>query len=314
MSDQKPNVNLMAQLAKFRESGDLTWEKLGKLFGYSGSSLCKYCSGHFAGNLARLEKTLTDGLRNHPERAGGASKRFRTHASIQIEDMANVLKTNGWMGFGHGDAGVGKTFGADKLLLADLSAVFLTVISYMKDKTSLINMLWKQAGAEKKPCGISKMEYLESVFRGSGRLLIVDQAHLLNRGGRQFFCDFGDRTGAPILFLGNPEMLEEWRLLQQQHSRLRLIVQIKMEAGGYSFDRSKGCTVETSVEAMLKQFTPEGAEELHDRAMRVAKGEGHLRSLETTLTLAAQTKRLLPSASWPDAFDAAETQQVRNYK
>lgn len=306
--------DLQAQLTRYKELKGLSFEELGASFGYSATALCRYLKGDFNGDLAKLEKALFDGLRAAEERERAAAGLFDSNPANVIRTVANKLRRNHWMGAVDGDAGVGKTCGANKLLLANLSAWFMTVCVYRRDKNALGKAMWEQMGNGTRGC--NRMEYMEEAAEGSGRILIVDQAHLLNKMGRQFFCDFHDRTGLAILFIGNPEMFDDWKESPQQYTRLKIRESATLRPNVCETvnGHNSGFSATRAAMDMLKKLgvPKEAWEPLRDRAETVASGNGHLRALETTLLLAGPIVEAT-GCTWPEAFDAAETQQVRNF-
>jgi DNA transposition AAA+ family ATPase len=201
-----PDVGLQERLRMFQSSTlnknkvpGLSLADLGDRFGYSPTTISKYLSDTFDGNLARLEQVLRDGLRQATERAHKISGLFSTPAEEKIRKTCYRLINEGWIGSLYGDGGIGKTLGTYPYLFENLGAVFVTLVFAKTSVGALTNVIYQQV---KKPeeadyCkeNETKWDYLVRVFKNSGRILIFDQAHLLRHGGRQFICDLNDATG-----------------------------------------------------------------------------------------------------------------------
>jgi hypothetical protein len=150
----------------------------------------------------------------------------------------------------------------------------------------------------------SRGEFLTGRFKGSRRLVVVDNAQRLTAGARQWLFDFHDATGCPIALLGNPEILDKIRLSDQQFSRVGLRREIK------------GGDARGDAGSMVRLHWPEVAEDaaLLALAVSVVKGRGHLRALKKQLLLARDIFTNGDFAAPADAFRAAHTQLIRDYK
>lgn len=215
------------------------------------------------------------------------------------------------MGIAYGEAGVSKTSGIQLVAQSDLSALFLTIRIYERRPKALIDLLCAQIGEEARQFLKSRPDYLEEVLKDSRRIIIVDQAHLLNKTGRQTFCDLHDATRVPILFVGNPEMIHEWNRQAQQFSRIKLCEKITLSKPTVN-DPASPFSPEALAEMMIARIAPEAVAELKDEAVRVIRGEGHMRSLDTSLTMAAGIRKT-EGKSWSASFRDAESKQVRRY-
>lgn len=309
--DQSHDKELIAQAARFKELRGLNNAQFGAKVGYSETVIFRWLKEEYLGDVVMLEKKVRDALRQAEQREQRADGLFDSHATRTVRALAKELKRNHWMGAGYGDAGIGKTCGAHKALLQDLSAIFITIVCYRRDKASLMRVLWNEIGeARDNGSNVPMAERLHNYLTGSNRIVIVDQAHVLNKLGRQFFCDLHDQTGVAILFLGNPEMFRDWREQEQQFSRLRLVEKITLQpATTERLDRAVHTTA-LAAEEMLHKLLPEAKADpvawecLAERSRKAAGGRGHLRTLETVL-IGARTHRERLKCSWADAFDAA---------
>jgi DNA transposition AAA+ family ATPase len=123
-----------------------------------------------------------------------------------------------------------------------------------------------------------KTTYLLNRFKGSNRLIIVDQAHRLGASGIKFLFDFHSATGCPVVLIGNPEIVDVLKENDQQFSRMGPHTQIKPS----EIADPKGYAAR-----MIKHLAPRFADCL-DLAAKIVQQRGHLRALRKTLILAEE--------------------------
>lgn len=149
-------------------------------------------------------------------------------------------------------------------------------------------------------------EFILRTFSGSGRLLIIDNAHLLTESSRQWLAyDWHEETGCPLALVGNPAIKDQWSRNDQHQSRVGL---------ARAVTPAEGVTAASTASQMLKLFLPEAAadRETIKLATAVLKSNGACRALRKHLLL---TKELLSSTHYSSsapAFKAAHSQLLHS--
>lgn len=300
------NEAIRADLEKYREDSGLTLSDLGRELGVSGSAVSKYLGAKPEGDVASLESSAADVLKNAQKRARRFGELFATTVSNQINSIFETIRKTNDVGGITGPAGIGKTCGTDLYLKVNPTAVKMTATRWLRTGDAMLSLLWEAVDTRsyKRNGSESRAQYLVNKFDRSNRLLIFDNAHRLTKGGLEFCFDFHDATGVPICFVGNPEFLDKIADNDQQFSRIGLFRELKLK--------------ETRVVAnrILDQIAPQFAANLEDMAVQVIERRGHVRSLKKQIVLA---KEIFEGAGGKhtieDAFRSAHTQLVgRDYQ
>jgi DNA transposition AAA+ family ATPase len=180
----------------------------------------------------------------------------------------------------------------------------ITVARSLRSTPSgIIRALWA-AGGSPNSRGKNHFEFLIEKFKGTNRLIVIDNAQLLSKSGLGFVFDFHDETGSPIALVGNPEIIKRISSNDQQFSRIG--VHWKIEP---PLDHMEVPTRKT-----IHQWFPEHVDELYRLARQVAVQMGHLRALKKQLRLAREIMTNQPDISPTTAFRSAHTMLIRNYK
>ena len=279
--------------------------------GVSVSAINKYINKKPEGDVAALESLVADYLKSSAERIRIKIELFQTKISEKMAAIfENVRKTGGTpgqtsVGIVTGPAGLGKTCG-NKLYAANHpTSVLITALKFRGNVRAQVWLLWDQVDTRKwKKAGLTRSDYLARKFKGSGRLIIIDNCHRLTVGAIEWWFDFADETGCPLVFTGNPmflDTLERVKDNDQQLSRTGIFHDLKMADAPKIADK------------MLDAFAPMHKEKLRGMAANVVAHRGHARALRMQLSL---TRELMAGGieDAGTAFRAAHTQLLnRNY-
>lgn len=311
-----------------RTSPGFSQAAMARQIGVNESALSRYLADTFTGAVDVFESKAWAMLRAWELRQSVQQEvaPFETLVTRQLRTFFDALQRHPMIGLAHGDAGLGKTSGVALYLKSDASVLFVNV-SEIKGKgaPALVRQLWRQAGLRKfhRRGEMDRREHLADTLRGSKRLLIVDNAHLLARSGRQFLIDLHDDTGCAIALVGNEKLEKDWAALDQLHSRIGHMMEVSLvRRSGPAAERED--PLKSAVQHFLDRVIPDHANALFAPALQVARKHGHLRALwhQTQLTqyvmeadhksVAKQAKDLgIPEAE--AAFRIAHSRLVRDY-
>lgn len=111
-----------------------------------------------------------------------------------------VLSDQPHMALGYGPAGCGKSVGARALAAEDPTAILIRCDQRGGGARGLAHLIHEALGIRNRDRNL--LDWTMDELRGSGRLLIVDEAHRLRLGACEFVRDLHDVCGVPILLLG----------------------------------------------------------------------------------------------------------------
>jgi DNA transposition AAA+ family ATPase len=310
---------LRSTIQAFLETGTLpdgtkpsqSW--LAKQIGMTPAVVSAWLSGTYKGDNAKIERLIGDVTKSAHQRIANAHALFETSVTIDVNAACERIRKRNRIALISGNAGIGKTSGIILYLRANPTAVAITAMKGANDEIAMRRALWRAVDIRHfdRRSGESHQSALINHFKNSNRLIVVDNAHRLTRGGLAFLFDFHDNTGekpgdpgVPICLVGNPEVLDRIRENDQMFSRISLNLEIEID------DTQK------IAQDLLSSMCPDHGAELLELAVQVVKEFGHVRALRYQLEEALDLFNA-PGARFKtiqQAFKAAHTQLIRDYK
>ncbi len=296
---------LRKQLELFCTEGRLSRKQVATKLGVDPSYVAKFINGSNDFDPSRMERVVADVLKAERVRSKDALALFETPFTRQIVGAYETVRKTGDFGLLFCAAGMGKTCSMQLFLAQNPSAIGFTASKGLCSKSAIEHMVFSvlenRAWNNCTPRWMFMVEHLKD----SNRPIIVDNAQRLSRAALQWFFDFHDETGVPVVFQGNPEVLDLIRKNDQMFSRIGLKSEIRPP------DAKSAAEV---VDSMLAKMVPDWADDLRGLALQVAIRSGHFRALRKQLTLA--TELSLSGGQLADpvtAFRAAHLRLVRDY-
>lgn len=288
---------IVAYVQKF----SLTHKQLAKELDYGLTQVTKYLNGRADFNTASIENKIRDLLRHVEKRELYKVQLFPTGVTDQVNSVCETIRKTDDFGLIHSPAGWGKSSGLKLYTLEYKLAVPIEVNRFNRGAHDQVRLLWDQAGGVQLKHGNTRANWLVNAFKDSHRPILIDNAHRLTRGGLQFWFDFHDATGVPIVFFGNPEVLDEIKKSDQMYSRLGLIEMVCLPENEY----------EEVARKLIQQMLKTDAPEIVDLAVETISRKGHLRALRKQLNLAREIREAKRDADWRMCFRAAGTKLIR---
>ena len=302
-SDYKPiRADLLAQIRAYKSTNKLSDEKFARLIGASGSQVNRALNNKFEGTPEVFESKVEDFFKAEPSRRAAREELFENEFSRSIKTFLDTVRRTEDIGIAYCAAGKGKTSGIALYLAENPLAVGIELSKWNGGADGLARLMFASIDARSWKGNTSRGDFLAGRFAESRRLIIIDNAHRMTAGARQWIFDFHDATGCPVALVGNPEILDAIRLNDQQFSRVGLRSEIK--GGGAKQAESDG-------DKLTEIHWPEARGKLAGLAATVIKNRGHLRALKKQLLLARDLAAGFDTPA--EAFEAAHTKLVRDY-
>lgn len=316
----RPNPQLVEDLRAYFKRAGLDTEKLrdrsivGRKLGYDDqTTVYRFLSGKWQGDLRKFEKRLTAFLANELRLEGGGELIDDTRAFILPAMFAffNQVRACGMINVGHGPAGTGKTC-ASRLYTAKNKAntIYCHVWAWGCGKNALARQLCQSAGIEPKRGELPTLA-LNRHFRDVQMMFIIDNAQRLTASARNWLCDFMDYTGAAVALVGNPEISQQWSRVDQHSRRVGLHRDVSIDL--YDQDEQRN-TSATTVDYLMKQHLPDvaGNKTIRTEALKIITGKNT--GACGAFVQHARLTRLMMEGGITDpakAFQAAATQLLR---
>lgn len=271
---------LIDLLRDYKERHELSNDQLGRRMGSNGTYVSRAFTGTFTGEVESFESAAREMLRNEVE-ARRSNTAIIDHGFL-VEPMAAFLDTTKHsksIGVAWCDPGKGKSKALEIYRRKDKLCVMVTVQMHMSGWRALRDAILEQIPNKKRVKNESWDKWIVRTFSGTGRLLIIDNAHLLTAGARHWLAyDWHDGTECPVALIGNDEIVHAWKKNAQHESRVGVAYEVK--------PRQKPAD---TVESMLHLHLPqaEGDAEVKSLTVQILKSKGACRALEKHLLIAA---------------------------
>lgn len=300
---------LIAALVALRQEKYPTHKDLVRALGISGVTetfLSKYINDNLDREVPDFERTAFDIVRSIRERMQFASSIYPTSVVRKMANVLNLIRKTGDFAVLTSPAGNGKTSAIRHFAAENPSSVCINLNATTRDAGKVEGLVFRTTDHREWKGQTSRFDFLIHRFKGTGRLLIVDNAQRLTMSGRQWIFDFADEAECPVALIGNPEMIDAIRANDQQFSRIGL-------HGQYILEDTE---LPAAAAHVAHQFSDaETAETISDLVAFIAKREGRLRAVRKTVILAQQLRsESAKLTSDPRAaIRAAHARLIRNY-
>ena len=294
-------ADLLDQIRAHKSAHKLSDDKFGKLVGMAGSQINRALNGKFEGTPETFESKVEDFFKADPLRRAKCEILFENEFSKAMKSFLETVRRTEDIGLAYCAAGKGKTSGIQLYFADNPTTISIELSKWNSGADGLARLIFHSVDARRWRGNTSRGDFLVERFAGSRRLIIIDNAHRMTAGARQWIFDFHDATGCPVALVGNPEVLDAIRENDQQFSRIGLRSEIK---GGRAKD---------DAERLVSIHYPQADGQLADLATIVIKNQGHLRALKKQLLLARDLFTSGGFSSHAEAFEAAHTKLVRDY-
>lgn len=291
---------LIDLLKDYKTRNDLNNDEVGRRMNSNGTYISRALSGAFTGDVEAFETAARDMLRNEVE-ARKSNTAIIEHGFLvePIFDFLNTTKHSKSIGVAWCDPGKGKSKALEVYRRKDKLCVMVTVQMHMSGWRALRDAILEEIPNKKRIKNESWDKWILRTFSGTGRLLIIDNAHLLTAGARHWLAyDWHDGTECPVALIGNDEIVHAWKKNAQHESRVGVAYEVKPKQ-----------KPEATVENMIRLHLPSAKDddEVRSLAVQILKSKGACRAVEKHFLVAAD---LL--SSHPDRYSPATALRAAN--
>lgn len=261
---------------------------LHKQTGISPSAWSKWIAGKPEGRVAKLEavarKFMALELKREalpPMPAGFTETRVMTMLGKSVES----IWYGGWFGLVSAPQGVGTTVALNAYARSRELPLLIRPTATRKNMYDVTSLLYDALTnrANERRRWKQRLEYVFDSIKGDpdhpegGRLVIVDNAHLLDRGALRLFADLHVTNSVPVVLAGHPELA--WRIADMPDLNYQVAPHVRlvgMHEDGAFFS-------EDEVAAIARRFVDGAGKTVVNKLIETANRHGHLVSLSFLL-------------------------------
>lgn len=298
---------LREALIAYRDRTGITNAKLATLTeAKSATFISKYINDKLDHDPTGWEEKAADILKGLDRQREFSESLFETSVTKGIQGRINVIRRTGDIALLHSPAGVGKSCAGRLYVVKHPSSLYVHLNARTRDAGKVEAAVFDALETRTWSGRTSRFGYMVDRLKGTGRVILIDNAQRMSADGRAWLFDFWDETRLPIAMIGNPEVMDKIRANDQHFSRVGISHGFKLKPA----EIPKLSTI------IASQIAGEDiAEEISDLAAFTGKHPGHLRAVEKTVKLA--TELMAHATKYADdprgAYYAAHSQLVRDY-
>ena len=212
---------LQNKIRELQKTG-VSYTKIAKSCGYSSAVISSWLKGNYKGDVKSLEKAINAFLNNLNEKQ--QQKAFEIHFvdtlnSRQVFALCKIAHFDKKMCVVTSDSGMGKTASLKEYSSRNPGTILIEVDPTYNPK-KLFKTLHQKIGRSGK--GLLENIYQDCVeyFKDSDRLVIVDEAELLNHKSIELLRRLYDKAGIGIILAGMPVLIENIRGIRSEFAQL----------------------------------------------------------------------------------------------
>lgn len=299
----------------------LSQGEIASRIGRTSPVISSWLKGQYRGDVVDLERRLSDlipWLIHESHRPRTSTEIFETVITQRVAKALTTTKRQGFIGCIVGTPGLGKSSGIDLYLRANALDVGIRLNAALHPgcKGGIIAAFWASPNFSRtgyKRSGLTKSAFLCQYFKGQKRLIIVDNAHTLSRGGLDWLVGFHEATGCPIALVGNVELLDTILKVERAPTHIGLKSMAEFDDTSAGKKAFESFAEETAL-AFTRLHWPNDEEIVRPLAHRILQTSRNVRSLRNVSTLAANLIAAKPSTKPAEAFAQAKTRQIHDYQ
>jgi len=263
-------------------------DALAKQMGSSGTYLFRYLKNDWRATEAPMRKLeerimlfLTQSAEEKEEPVMTNTKLVSRDFIVDgVRKFLDHVRSHNYIGIGYGDAGAGKTKACEIYAAQrSVTTLYIHVNMWKGGRHAVVKLIKKAAGIVKVPKGECVEDHLVTRLKGSGMLLVIDNAHRMTEAARRFLADFWEESKLSIALIGNPEIEDQWDRNDQHGSRVGLLRDVTLTLAD-----TKVATARHMLEIHLPEAAGNGV--ILKEAEAILEGFGLCRSVEKRAQLA----------------------------
>lgn len=190
----------------YRDSSGKSQSEIARELGVSAGQLSAFLSGTYKAPHTLIPKIESLISNNEGRKLAPKAPPFAlTGISKQVMDAIEYCHLQGKIGVIYGDAGIGKTMAIKQYCKENPMSILITISPAFATMSGVNDLLSEQIGVREKN---ARRIYAEVVnrLRGSGRIIIVDEAQHLTKKTLEHLRSISDESGIGICLVGNEEV------------------------------------------------------------------------------------------------------------
>lgn len=211
---------LINDLKVLMDAKSMSQTYVSRSLGISNSALCQWLSESYTGNVAKINNAVKSFMEREKEKNAHLQIDFvMTSVAKKIFEVARVAHIDCEIGVCYGQAGLGKTRAVKEY--ADVNPDVILIEADLGYTTRvLFSELHKKIGLDGYGIIHSLLEDSIQKLKGSGRLIIIDEAEHLPYKALDLLRRIHDKASIGVLLVGMPRLIFNLKGKKGQYEQL----------------------------------------------------------------------------------------------
>jgi len=226
-------MELRNALKDLMEKRGISLKAVSRSLGISTATLSQWLNNSYTGNVTKIEEAVKGFIERQMEKhktSVNSIEFVMTSVAKKVFEIARICHIDGEIGVCYGDSGVGKTMAVKEYARRNTDVILVEADLGYTAKV-LFAELHRRLGMDGRGTIHDMFEDVVAKLRGSGRLIIVDEAEHLPYRALELLRRVYDKAGVGILLVGMPRLIANLRGKKGEYAQLysRVGVAAKVE-------------------------------------------------------------------------------------
>ena len=200
---------MFLKLLDYMKTSGVSQSQVAAALGISKTALSQYLADKYVGDCAKIDAKVAAFLKLQEERAQNVKLEVgfvETKTAKQILSFLGLAHVLGQQGIIYGASGLGKTTALQEYQRRNPQCVLIEPDTGYTAKV-LLQEICKALGVDNKGNIHDLTERVVDALRGSGRMIMVDEAELLPLRALESIRRIADKTNCAVMLVGMPKLL-----------------------------------------------------------------------------------------------------------
>ncbi|PID65854.1 MAG: hypothetical protein CR975_05630 [Gammaproteobacteria bacterium] len=224
-------MKLKQQLSEFMAASGMNQTQIATQIGKSPAVVSQYLKGHYRGDNSKLERQLKQLMERYQQKRKNIKLGFvETQTARRIMRLVSMAHEDCEIQLVIGEAGLGKTVTLKEYANDHADVIFIEVEPTFNAKV-LLATLCDKLGLGPSRTNHEMFEAVRAKLNNSGRLLIIDEAELLQHKPLEILRRLHDLAGIGVVLAGMPRLRANLRGKRGEFKQLYSRVAFALDLG-----------------------------------------------------------------------------------
>lgn len=237
MDKAKENDAVLKQISELIESGKFNQSQVARSIGHSPTTLSQVLAKKYPGKTGPVIKALESFLQDQHDRESLSTIQvsfLESNYTKRIMEGAKICSQDNEIGVCVGNAGMQKSYSVSEYAKRNPNCILIEVDPSTTAKSLFRDLIKKTGGSEQTTNLHDMFEEVVSKLKGTGRLIICDEAENLGYRSLELLRRVYDKAGVGLYLVGMPRLISNLRGKKGEYAQLYSRVSLVVNLNNYA--------------------------------------------------------------------------------